>query len=647
MEKAPAIEAARVEVTRWDILPLPLKVILLTFFIAGIATAVKYIFGINVMGEVLLDTGYYFLLIALFFAPIFILKPAMKAHCNKVPWYDLVLFAMAIGTSIYFFLNAWEIRMLGWEFPDTNTFILATIMVILVLEAARRLAGRIYFVVAALFTFYPLFANIMPGMLYGRTFDITNMMGLHVFGGEGILGIPTRVVGEILVGFLIFAGFMMASGAGKFFLTFSLALLGKYRGGPAKVAVLSSGFFGSLSGSIMANIVSTGSFTIPAMKRSGYPPHYAGAIEACASTGGVLMPPVMGAVAFVMAVFLNRSYAEIIIAAFIPAILYYLGLLLQVDSYAAKMGLKGLPKEEIPSLSENLREGWPILFILAFLVFGLLYMRWAAITPFYAAGVLFLLSFTSRKNMMTPRKLIGALVIIGKLIAETLAVLLPIGLIISGLTITGTSVSLTSGLVTLGGGNILIVLLIGVIACYVLGMAGMLTPAYIFLAISLAPAVLKLVDVNVLALHLFIAYYAMLSAITPPVAAGAFVAGAMAGADPMKTGFQAMRLGVVIYFIPFFFLFNESLILQGGDLLESLYLFILCVLGIMLIAGGMEGYLLKVGKVRLWARPLLVLAGFLIGFPDWNTTFAGAALAILIITIVLIKRKVVRRETWS
>jgi TRAP transporter 4TM/12TM fusion protein len=557
-----------------------------------------------------------------------------------------VVAALTFGITVYFYVNSFNIHYYGWTPPTNLNLALAVVLCIVVLEGARRTAGTVYFVICLVFALYPLYAEYMPGLLFGKSFPFRTTIGLYAFGSESLIGLPVKVMGEILIGFLIFAGMLIVTGAGDFFLNLAFGLLGRYRGGAAKVAVLASGFFGSLSGSVVSNVVATGSITIPAMKKLGYPPHYAGAIEACASTGGALMPPIMGAVAFVMATLLSVDYLVIITGAAIPAILYYFGLLMQVDAYAAKNGLKGLPKEEIPSLKKTLKQGWQFVAVFAFLIWGLIYMRWEALTPFYASGLLLVLCFTRRSTMLTPRALIQALATVGKLITQVVGLLFPVGLIIGALLFTGMSPSFTAGIVAFGGGNLFLILLLGVAACYIMGMAGLSLVAYIFLAITMAPALMKVAALNLLAVHLFIAYYDMMSLITLPVAGAVFVASPIANATPMKTGWQAMRLGVVLYFIPIFFLFNPALILQGPSLLESFYLFGLCLLGIALIAGGLEGYLLKVGRLSWWSRTLLIIAGFLIAFPGygqiltlWMTTIIGAALASSIIAITLKMKK--------
>jgi TRAP transporter 4TM/12TM fusion protein len=658
LDKTLKHEEGRVEFqsTRYENLPKLVKVIFLVLTITGVALAVIYILGFSFGGRVVITTtGYYYLLFGLFEACAFIILPMRSKDRGRIPWYDLVLAAVSLGIPIYYFLNAYTIISVGWiPAPSTLIFASAVMFCLVMLEGSRRMGGWVFFGLCLFLGLYPLFADHMPGLLYGISYPFSHIISFCVFSGEGIVGMPGRVMGEILIGFLIFAGMLIASGAGDFFLNLAQCLMGRFRGGPAKVAVVSSGFFGSLSGSIISNVVATGSITIPAMKRLGYPPHYAAAVEACASTGGTFMPPVMGVIIFVMVYMTGIDYATIIVAAALPAILYYFGLLLQVDAYAAKVGLKGLPREELPSLKATLKDGWPFLAVLIFLVWGFVYMRWSWSTPYYAAGLLFVLSFCSKKTMLTPRRLINAFVTMGRMIAQTMALVLPFTFILAGLVSTGTSAAFTSGLVAFGEGNIVLILAIGVVACYLLGLMGMDIAAYIFLSVSMAPALIAVGELNVLAVHLFIVYYAMLAAITPPIAIAAFVSAAIAGAHPIKTGLTAMRLGVVIYFIPFFFIFHPVLLLQEGSAFETAYLFILCLVGIMFIAAGLEGYLLKIGKLELWERPLLVLAGLLIAYPGgaqiipwWMLTFIGAALAAAVIAITFIRRKAVGEKLVS
>lgn len=629
----------KAEITRYDSIPKAIKVIFLVLSTVGVGLFVFYMFGWNIRGYVLPSAGYYYLLYAAFAFCVFVGIPARKKDKGRVPWFDYVFAILGFGIPLFCFFHVKSIIEIGWV-PPPSPFHLALGLIfgLLALESGRRVGGRTFLALCVISWLYPLFADYMPGILWGISFDFPWTVGNFAFSTNGALGLPAQVMGEILIGFLLFAGMLMASGAGRFFLNLALCLLGRFRGGPAKVAVVASGLFGSLSGSAISNVVATGAITIPTMKRIGYPSHYAGAIEACASTGGVIMPPVMGAIAFMMAVITGIEYAAIIAAAFIPALLYYFGLLMQVDAYAARVGLRGLTREELPSLKQTLKEGWPFIAVLFFLVFGLLYMRWSALAPIYASGLMFVLSFNRKETMMTPRRIIETITVVGSLITQTMAILLPVGFILGGLVMTGVSGSITTELVALGGGSLIPVLLIGIGACYIIGCIGLGGIAYIFLAVTLAPALIRIGGLNPLAAHLFIVCYTIMGSITPPIGVVGFVAAALAGAPPMRTLLTSMRLGVVLIFVPFFFLFNPALVLQGS-ITDTLYLFALCVVGIAILAGGLEGYLLKVGRLQLWQRPLLVAAGFMIALPGWTTSVGGAALAALVIAIILISRR--------
>jgi len=621
-DATPPSEATRLgDLYSWQSLLFVLLVV------GGLAIGLVYIFGITWNGERLLEGQYYWLFIGLFVAAAFIALPARRGQ-NKVPFYDLIAAAVALGISVFFSTHAWDMVQSGW-----NHIPMGTVMWLLMLEVARRSGGLPFLLVVVLLGSYPLIADRLPGLLMGIPYDFDRMIEAHIFRAEGMMGITTKIVAEIILGFLVFAGVLIATGGGAFFIDLANAGFGRYRGGPAKVSVVASAFFGSLSGSIFSNIAGTGSITIPTMKKVGYPAHYAGAIEACASTGGVLMPPVMGAIAFVMAITIGVDYATVMVAAIIPSLLFYFGLLLQVDAYAARTGLKGVPREQLPSARDVLKRGWPFISVLVFLIWGLLYMRWEYYAPWYACVLMVALSFLQKETRMTPRRLYETLRQIGILVTQTAAIMLPIAFVVSALTITGVTGALTSGLVSLGGGNIFLIIFFGVLACFVMGMAGLAIVAYIFLAVTLAPAIIDVGGLNTIAVHFFIVYYAMLSVITPPVGAAAFLAATIAGGKPMQTSFTAMRLGVVIYFVPLFFLFQPALVLQG-DLTPLIYVLPSIIVGIMLISGGLEGYLLGAGRVRPWLRFPLIAAGFAFSFPGLMTTIIGglasAALAALV-----------------
>jgi len=637
--------SAQPALTRFDILPKPLKALVVILYALGIGLFVWYIFGWTVRGFVLEDVRYYYMLYAVFITCAFLTMPANKKKDKlRLPWYDLVLAALALGTLVYPVFRARSIMIMAWT-PPPSTLDLAVgcIIALLALETSRRMAGIPFVLISLVAVTYPLYAQNLSGLLWGMGMSFPEIIGSFAFSREGVLGLPAQVMGEILIGFLIFAGMLMASGAARVFLNLALVLMGRFRGGPAKVAVLASGFFGSLSGSPVANAASTGAVTIPAMKRMGYPAHYAGAIESVASQGGPVMPPVMGTTIFIMAIITGIPYAVIMVAAIIPALLYYYGLLIQVDAYAARTGLRGLPREEIPSMREVLKDGWPLILVLVFLVFGLVYMRWGAVSALYASGLIVLLSYTKRENWMTPKRLIASLVSMGNLITYVMSVLVAVGFILIGISTTGSLTSITAQVVAAGATNLPLILAITCLICYLFGMVGVSMIAYIVLAVTAIPALVTMTGLPVLALHLFVMYYIITTGITPPICITAFAAAAIAQAPPFKTAFTAMRLAIVLYFIPFFFLFNPALILDG-PITETLILFALALVGIAILAAGLEGYLLKVGRLDLWSRPILTAGGFLIAFPGWTTTIIGAAMTAAVIVVILMKRRVLEKS---
>ncbi len=550
--------------------------------VCGLLTGIAYLFGLTWGGRRMLEGEYYWIFIGFFAAAAFLALPA-KAGQTKVPLYDVVAAIVIFAVSFYFATNAWEMVQAGW-----SNLTLGIVVWLLMMELARRSGGLPFLLVVVLIGLYPLAANIFPGPIMGVPYEFGHMLESYIFRAEGMMGITTKIVAEIILGFLVFAGILLATGAGTFFIDLANASFGRYRGGPAKVAVVASAFMGSLSGSIFSNIAGTGSITI-----------------------GV-------------------DYAVIMIAAILPSLLFYFGLILQVDAYAARTGIKGMPKEDLPSTRKVLKSGWPFLFVMVFLMWGLLYMRWEYYTPWYACILMIGLSFLRKETRITPARLFSALRQIGVLVTQTAAIILPIAFVVSALTITGVTGSVTSGLVGLGGDNVFMVILFGIIACFIMGMAGLAIVAYIFLAVTLAPAIIEVGGLNTIAVHFFIVYYAMLSAITPPVGAAAFLAGTIAGAKPMKTSITAMRL---IYFVPLFFLFQPALLLQG-DLTPLVYVLPSIIAGIMLISGGLEGYLLGAGLVKTWQRLPMVAAGFAFSFPGLMTTLIGGLASAVLVAMV-------------
>jgi TRAP transporter 4TM/12TM fusion protein len=612
--------------------------------IAAVFATVYFVFNLNFFG-VLQAPSCYFLCIACIFPFIFIFYPAKSKNVtDKLPWYDILFALLTFAICFYFFLHGWDIAFSGWTKPPFESFVMATILCLLIMEGSRRVGGLAFLIIILLVAPFPLYCNHLPGILNGLSFSLRDLVGKYAFDlTQGFIGLPSQVLMRTLLGFLVFAAIMVSTGGGKFFIDLAIGLLGRFRGGPAKVSVLASGFFGMLSGSTVANVAAIGSFTIPAMKRIGFRSDVAGAVEACASTGGILMPPVMGATAFIMAQLLAIPYSQIIIYAIIPAVLYYVSLIWQTDVYSGANNLKGLPPEQIPSMKQTLKNGWHFILVIFFLLWGLLYMRWEEMTPYYASALLILLAFIRRDTRPNLKTFIVMFKSIGTLFMTSMGVLIPVTFIVAALTYTGVAPAFASSLVSLSGGNTLVALIFGAIACYILGMLGVAIAPYIFLAVTLAPALVKM-GLDPVGVNLFIIYFDLLACITPPVAIASFVAAGIAGANPMKTAVQSMKFGVVLYFVPFFFVYSPALVLRGSPI-DTVWQFASCIIGLGIIASGLQGYMWFLGKLSWIPRVLLIISGILITHPDWRTTVIGIILAFITIGILIIRKRNRNRES--
>ncbi|MFU1519078.1 TRAP transporter permease [Vreelandella alkaliphila] len=590
--------------------------------LAGLLMAINQTFSLALFGFAPLGNAFLYYLIGIFLASALLCYPARAADSQRLPWYDWGLAVTALGCAIYLGMNGLRMMQEGWEFfAPTEATAIASVMILLVLEGVRRCGGWAIFAVALVFGLYPIYAGNMPGFLWSNPFTLGETIRSHVMGVESIVGVPMQVVANLIIGFVVFGIALTITGGGEFFMNFATALMGKSRGGPAKVAVVSSAFMGSLSGSAVSNILTTGAITIPAMKRSGYSSEYAAAVEACSSTGGTLMPPVMGAVAFIMASFLGVSYSEVMVAALLPAILFYMALLLQVDNYAARNGLKGMREEEIPSAWQTLKSGWPYLLSLALLIYMLLVMRLESYAPYYATLVLLGISMVRRHQRLNVQKGLDFFFQLAKSVGNLVAVLAGIGLVVGGLSYTGVAGSFSRELLLYADGSIPLMLAAGAITSFVLGMGMTVSACYIFLSILLAPALVS-AGLNPLGSHLFILYWGMLSYITPPVALAAITAAGVAGANNTKTSLHAVRLGGILFVLPFLFVLNPSLILQG-DLLRIVLSSITAFVAIWLVAAAMEGYLYRVGIIGYIARLFLLLPAMLLIYPGLATDIIG------------------------
>ncbi len=580
-------------------------------------------------GITLIENQYLYVLLTMFLPVVFLCYPARATAIRaEVPWYDWLLALTAFAIAGYYAYTARTNLEEGWEYlAPLHARYMGIALWLIIIEALRRTAGLTIAIIVLLVSLYPVVAEIMPGRIQGKAQSFLDTIGYHMFSGESAIGIPMRAFGEIVVGFIVFGITLNLTGGAKFFNDIAFAMVGRYRGGAAQVGVVSSMLQGSISGSVISNVISSGVVTIPAMKRTGFSPTYAAGVEAVASTGAVLMPPVMGSTAFVMASFLQIPYGQIALAAAVPGLLFYFGLVIQIDAYAARSGLKGLPQAELPRVGTALREGWPYILVFAVLIYFMLETKQESLAPFYATAVLLVIN----QMMPTRMSLKGAfdyLVAIGRGLAELVAILSAVGLVIGAFSVTGLAGTLANDLVFLAGNNTFVLLLMGALTSFIFGMGMTVTACYIFLAVILAPPLVK-AGLDPLAVHLFIMYWGMVSFITPPVALATFAAASIARAAPFKVGFEAMRLGTVIYLVPFLFVLEPALILRGKPEVVALTI-ASAFAGVFLLASGLQGYVIGGGIARgplgLLGRLLLVVGGIACALPHLKWVGVGAEL---------------------
>ena len=595
---------------------------------AGLLLSINQIFNLGAGGFRPISTAYYYLIIGTFGAFAYLAFPATKRQRGHVPWFDWLLAAAILALGVWLATQALTIQLRGWnaQAPLWPT-IAAGVFTALVLEGVRRTGEIVLFAACLIFGAFPLFAGEMPGFLWGVQLGLDATIQEHVFGTESIIGIPLQVVADTLIGFLVFGVVLAATGGASFFMDFALALMGTSRGGPAKVAVVSSATFGMLSGSPTSNVLTTGTLTIPTMKRCGYAPHYAGAVEACASTGGALMPPVMGAAAFIMANFLNVPYAEVMLAAVLPSVLYYAALFLQTDLYAVRNGLTGVGKDEVPPLLPTLLSGWYYLAAIIGLTFLLLAFRIEAQAPFWVSlFLLFVAVLRHRSTGFNLRRFCGLVVDAGQAVAQLVALIAGIGLIIGALSVTGVANSFSRELVQYAGGNVGLLLFFGALTSFILGMGMTASACYIFLAIVLAPALVQ-AGLDPMASHLYVLYWGIVSFITPPVALAAIAAASIAKSSPMVTGLMSLRIGFLLMLLPVLFVLQPALILRG-DLPTIIQAVAPASMAVLLLASAFEGYVYGVGRAPGWARVPIAIGGLLLLIPEGMTDLVGLAIGL-------------------
>lgn len=563
----------------------------------------------NFLPSALFREQYLGLFLALGLASVFLgVKARAMEPEGYVPWYDWLLagagFVVGGYVAVMYPTIAYRLGILSPE-----RWLLGGLAILLILEGTRRLVGWSLVVLAVSFILYAKFAHLFPGLLYAKGASWQRIAAYLYLDSAGAFGFPLAVVATIVVAFIFFGQALYAVGGDKFLTDLALVAMGRYRGGPAKVAVVSSSLFGTVSGSAVSNVVVDGAITIPMMKRTGYPSHLAAAIEAVASTGGQIMPPVMGVAAFLIAEFLNIPYREVALAAAIPACLYYVALFAQVDLEAAKYGLAGLPASEIPKFRGVMRRGWVFLIPLLVLIYTLMIANWQAGKAGMAAVIsTFVCGLIIKETRPTFSRVLESIEEAGKTLLDIVAISALAGLVIGSLQLSGLSFKLSLMLVTVAGGNTLFLLTLTAVVCIILGMGMPTTIIYIMLAVLVGPALTQL-GILPLAAHLFLFYFGMLSMITPPVCLATYAAASLARSNFWTTGWAGARLGIVAYVVPFVFAYHPALLLKGsaGEILLAVAT---AVVGVVFLGMGCAGYLFR--PLSVAKRLAIGLAGFLL-----------------------------------
>lgn len=589
------------------------------------------------LGLMVYKEQYLGLFLALFLASTFLnIPPGKQSSRDRLPWYDVVLASIPFVIFGYITLFYGDVVLVA-GFPSIERSIMGFIAVLLIFEAARRVAGYPLVIIGGLLVLYARFAYLMPGLLNAKGVSWQRLFLSLYLDPNSLLGIPTGVAATMVVGFLFFGVCLFVVGGGEFLSNIAMALMGRQRGGAAKVAVIASGLFGSLSGSASANVAVTGVVTIPLMKRTGYQPYFAGAVEATASTGGLVLPPVMGITAFMMAEFLGMPYYQIAISAAIPAILYYVALLTQVHLEAVKSGIEGLPKEEIPSLGHVLKEGWFYLIPIAGLLYFIFMLRLNPTSSAVYSGFIFLIvgAFKKENRSQFGKKIAHILQDTGRQVLIVAAACSLAGLVIGSVSLTNLGLSLSKTLISVSGGDAFLLLVLAALGAIVLGMGMPIAPTYIMLVILIAPALVE-IGIKPLAAHLFINFFGAMSFVTPPVCVAAFVAAGLAGSTPMKVGFTAARLGIAAYVVPFSFCYSTGLLFHGS-LQEIVGAIVPTTLGIICLAVGLSGYLFS--RLILMKRSLFILGGLLLLTPYFLWEGIGFVVCLLLALFELWKWK--------
>ena len=553
----------------------------------------------------------------------FLIYPDRKDQIrpNYIPFYDIIYMIAGSGAFLYYTFNANKIINQGTRF-EWYQIIIGIIGILALVEITRRCVGIPILCVAGFFLIYALSYGLTNPAFFGRVkYLVRNLF----YTKEGILATPVNVCSKYIVVFIIFGAFLERTGISNFFIDMANSIAGRFAGGPAKVAVISSALCGMVSGSSVGNTVTTGSVTIPMMKKTGYQNEFAGAVEAASSTGGQIMPPIMGAAAFLMADFIGVPYADVIKRAVLPAVLYFFGIFITVHLEAKRLDLHGVPKEELPKMSKLIRK----IYLLIPLVALIFWVSTNAMTMQRAASLAIVLSivvgFINRDAHLTPGKILDALSAGGRS-AITVGAACGVAGIISGtITMTGLANELINAIVGVAGDKLIIALVLTMLCCIVLGMGVPTTANYCIMAATTAPILIRM-GVPIMAAHFFVFYFGIVADITPPVALAAYAGSAIAKSNPMKTAFTASRLAIAAFIVPYMFAFNPAMLLIDTTVLSVIQMTITAVIGIFGVAAGMEGYCFA--RMNIVIRLVEICGGLMLIHPSLLTDIAGLALVL-------------------
>ncbi len=569
---------------------------------------------------------YLSIILALTSVHVFLAYPPVKrlAGQTRAPWYEWICIVGALACNAYIAVTFADITTL-MEFVNTERLILGGIGIVLVFEMVRRTAGMPLIVVVAIFILYAVYSDYFPDILYARPASWPRAITYLYFDPSGLYGAPLGVMAGVVLAFVLFGNLLFASGGGQFLTDLSMRAMGRYRGGPAKMSVLSSSLFGTMTGSAAANVAFTGMVTIPLMKRVGYRPAFAGGVEAVASSGGLLAPPVMGAAAFLMAEFTEIPYSEVALAALGPALLYYIAVFIQVHLVAERENLPNVKPDDLPQIDSMLRGASMFVVPLAILIYCLFVKFLAPDTSVvYATAALLLIMAAVNRASLRPRELLNVIESTGRSLVQPVVIAALAGLILGVVNITGLGSTLSQALILMASDALPVLLVFTAFASIVLGMGMPAVAIYILLAVLVAPA-LQEFGVEPLAAHLFIYYFGIMSYVTPPMAFACFVSGPMAGADPFRTGIEGMKLSVVAYVAPFLFVLYPELLLVG-HWLDVAIAMATAVAGAGCLAAAVAGFIVR--RLHWLERLLLVAVGLALMTSETVSDAVGVVAAI-------------------